>query len=369
MAADHLDVTGRMIDCDSHLYLTPEQCSAAMGPDFAQRYARVENAAFGERDVVKESEGIVVDAESVWIEKGWNARGGFDAESRLEALDLMGVDRQVIFPDGLQASLLASRAPGAADAARIYNDYIIDWARPGKGRLQPTAMLSTYQASEALAEAERTIAAGAFGFYMNCSAPPGGLAPADPAWDPLWELLAQSGTPAFLHVGSQIGFFDPAWGRIPGPPFTKELGPFNLATCHIGPQVYLTSLLLGGVFERHEHLRVGIIEMTAQWVGPLVDMLDQCVEESGRRMSKTLSIKPSEYIERNVRVTPFWWEPVGRYIDQYGLANVYVFSTDFPHTEGGEDPVGFFRQSLAGADTETFDNFFVGNGDLICPAR
>lgn len=369
MAADYLDLTGRMIDCDSHLYLTPDQFEASLGAAFAERYARMEKAAFGERDVVAESAGIVVDEQKIWTTKNWAARGSFDAESRLEALDLMGVDRQVIFPDGLQASLLASRAPGAPEAAKVYNDYVIDWAKPGTGRLQPTAIVTTYSVAGAVAEAERTIGAGAFGVYLSCSVPPAGFAPADPAWDPFWDLLAQTRTPAFLHAGSQEGFFDKAWGRIPGPLGARELGAFSLATGHVGPQVYLTSMLFGGVFERHPELRFGIIELTAQWVGPLVEKLEQSVAESGRRMRQYLSMTPAQYMTRNVRVTPFWWEPVDQYIDRYGLADVYVFSTDYPHVEGGEDPVGTFRGRLAGAGQDVLDKFFVGNCELICPAR
>ena len=63
-------------------------------------------------------------------------------------------------PDGLQASLLASRAPGAAEAAKIYNDYVIDWAKPGQGRLQPTAIVTAYSVAAAVAEAQRTIESG-----------------------------------------------------------------------------------------------------------------------------------------------------------------------------------------------------------------
>ncbi len=370
MSAGIKEFSGRLVDCDSHLYLSPDQLSMAMGEDFARRFARLEEATFGPRDAKRAANMVNgLDAANVWQVKGWRTAASYDPGRRIETLDLMGVDRQVLFPDGLFASVATSRMPGAPEAARQYNDYVLGWAAEGKDRLRPVAVLPTHDAAAAIGEAERTIGRGAYAVYLTCGAPPAGLAPADPAWDPLWALLAEANVPAFLHVGSEVGFIDKAWGRIPGPGSARELGPFSLATCHIGPQVYLTAMILGGVFERHPGLRFGVIELTAQWVGPLAEMLDQRVDVYVRDMSKFLPLKPSEYLSRQVRVTPFWWEPVGRYIDRYGLEDVYVFSTDFPHTEGGEDPLGSFHEQIARFGDDVMEKFFVGNGQLLCPGR
>jgi uncharacterized protein len=364
------ELTGHLVDCDSHLYLAPAQLPAAVGKEFAQRFARIAEATFGQRDIADETTAVTVDAASVWRVKGWDTTAAYDPGFRVKTLDLMGVARQILFPDGLFASVVSSRMPGAAEAARRYNDYVLEWAAAGeKDRLRPVAVLQMRDAAAAIGEAERTIGRGAYGFYLPCSSPPAGFAPADPVWDRLWALLAEAQVPAFLHVGSETGFMDKAWGKIPGPGGAPELGPFSLATNHIGPQVYLTSMILGGVFERHPALRFGIIEFSAQWVGPLAEMLDQRVAACGAEMSEFLPLKPSEYLSRNVRVTPFWWEPVDIYLDRYGLTDVYAFSTDFPHTEGGEDPIGSFHGRIARLGREVTQKFFAGNGDLLCPAR
>ncbi len=363
------EAKGRLVDCDSHLYLTPDQFPAAMGPDFARRYSRVEQTSFGQRDVVAQGRDTVVDDANVWSVKGWDTPAAYDAESRLATLDLMGVDRQIIFPEGLFASMATSRMPGAADAARHWNDYIVDWARAGKGRLRPISILPVHDVPTAIAEAERIVAAGAYSVYLTCAHPPAGLAPSDPAWDPLWALLAEADVPAVLHVGSEAGFIEKAWGRIPLLGTALEAGPFGMATAYIGPQVYLTSMLLGGVFERHPRLRFGVIELTGQWVGPLAEMLDHRVDVYTSRMAKVLPLKPSEYLARNVRVTPFWWEPVDTYIERYGLEDVYVFSTDFPHPEGGDDPLANFDRRLAGLGGGVREKFYFGNGDLLAPVR
>lgn len=369
MAVPITEFRGRLVDCDSHLYLTPAQLPDAVGTDFARRFSRLQESAFGQRDVISEASGITMDADNVWRIKGWHSGAAYDAALRVEVLNLMGVDRQVLFPDGLFASITTSRMPGAAQAASRYNDYVLEWSAAGQGRLRPMAILDMRDVAAAISEAERTISRGAYGFYLSCAAPPAGLAPADPAWDRLWSLLAEAKVPAFLHVGSEAGFLDKAWGAIPGPGAAPELGPFSLATNQIGAQVYLTSMLLGGVFERHPELHLGIVEFTAQWLGPLAEMLDERVAACGRAMARFLPLRPSEYLSRQLRVAPFWWEPIDTYIDRYGLEDVYAFATDFPHTEGGEDPVDQFRERIDRLGHDVSRKFFVDNGALLCPDR
>jgi hypothetical protein len=59
------------------------------------------------------------------------------------------------------------------------------------------------------------------------------------------------------------------------------------------------------VFERHPTLRFGAIELGSHWLGPLADNLDMWIERVfARRTKDILSLKPSEYLARNVRVTP-----------------------------------------------------------------
>src|SRR5437764_6066211 len=140
----------------------------------------------------------------------------------------------------------------------------------------------------------------------------------------------------------------------------------------MAPQAFLSSMVLGGVFERHPTLRFGVIELGAQWVGPMADLMDQrvAVKLPGKPpLSETLPLKPSEYLARNVRVTPFYFEPVGTYIDRYGLEDLYVFSTDYPHPEGGTHPIADMYESVKHLGDDVIEKVFVTNGDLILPAR
>ena len=38
-----------------------------------------------------------------------------------------------------------------------------------------------------------------------------------------------------------------------------------------------------------------------------------------------------------------------------------MFSSDYPHPEGGRDPLAKFRATLEGVDPEAQDKFYAGN--------
>jgi uncharacterized protein len=54
-------------------------------------------------------------------------------------------------------------------------------------------------------------------------------------------------------------------------------------------------------------------------------------------------------------------------VDRFGLEDVYVYSTDFPHLEGSRDPIGKFSKWLNDLGPEFERRFFVDNGQLILP--
>ncbi|WP_422768950.1 amidohydrolase family protein [Plantactinospora sp. WMMC1484] len=363
------DLQGRMVDCDTHLYVAPYQFPAAFGEDFAPRFRAIHERTFGKRDVVEYARPL--DEASVWRLKHWDTPAGYDVDERMATLNMMGVDRQLLFADGIVSSALSSHLHGAWTAVQRYNDFGLDWSRPSKGRLRPASVLPLHDVEAATAEARRLIAAGAYGFSVYCGAAPGGFSPADMVWDPLWSMLEEADTPLLLHSGSESGFLDKRWSRgtpiDAGPAMGAEGGPFTLAMSHLGPQVFVSTMIIGGVLERHPRLRLGILEFLASWIGPLAELLDQSVDYYPGLLTSTAPLKPSEYINRQVRATPFYWEPLHRYIERYGLEDVYVFSTDFPHSEGGLDPVGVMHESMSKVGDTAVEKFFVHNGRWLMP--
>jgi predicted TIM-barrel fold metal-dependent hydrolase len=77
------------------------------------------------------------------------------------------------------------------------------------------------------------------------------------------------------------------------------------------------------------------------------------------------SLKPSEFVRRQLRVTPYPHEPAGWIIEHSG-PEVTMFSSDYPHVEGGRNPMKRFEASLEDRSDEERYGFFRGNfADLM----
>ncbi len=75
---------------------------------------------------------------------------------------------------------------------------------------------------------------------------------------------------------------------------------------------------------------------------------------------RELSLRPTEYVKRQVRFTPYPTEDVGWIIDQAG-PEVCLFSSDYPHVEGGRRPIERFEKSLAGTGDTARRAFYTDN--------
>ena len=73
-----------------------------------------------------------------------------------------------------------------------------------------------------------------------------------------------------------------------------------------------------------------------------------------------LSLRPSDYVHRQCRFTPYPTEDVGWIVEQAG-ADLVLFSSDYPHVEGGRKPLERFEASLGEADAEVRRRFYADN--------
>ena len=89
------------------------------------------------------------------------------------------------------------------------------------------------------------------------------------------------------------------------------------------------------------------------WVPGWPRQMDAAYAASPRHEERlqALSLRPSEYVRRQVRFTPYPTEDVGWIIAQSG-PEVCLFSSDYPHVEGGRRPIERFEASLAASDID-----------------
>ena len=386
MLADGLgEFKGKVLDTDSHAYLSPKLMVELIGHevglgfpyDFLSRYY----------DSKEYKEHRVMNREDLWNVKGIAALGAdtiseSDCSDRLEMLERTGFRVQFIFPN-TAGTEMRSDSDAARAACRRYNDHMLWWARPSHGRLRPAMQINMHRLDWALEELERVLKAGAKMVVLPCNAPPAGVSPAHSLWDPFWAMLEEAGVPATIHIGSngipRGADNDPA---IPPRGFAKAesmqgffaervggeeaIGPYFVMTSHLSAQLFLSSLVMGKVFERFPKLMVGAYEYGAFWLGPMAEMLDHHADMMAK-VGYPYQMQPSEYIRRNVRVGPFFGENLPLMVERYGLEEVYTFMSDFPHLEGGRDPFGRAFQWTDKMAPGYRQKYFIDNAAPLFP--
>jgi len=121
-------------------------------------------------------------------------------------------------------------------------------------------------------------------------------------------------------------------------------------------------------------LRFGLFKLGASWIGPLAERMDR--GQPPFAYPDHLPMKPSEYLARNVRVTPLAdagdkgdrYEPVEVYFQRYpAIMNCYCYGSDFPLTEGGQWSLRRFYERVAPLGDDIVEKFFCENGKLVLP--
>jgi predicted TIM-barrel fold metal-dependent hydrolase len=332
--------------------------------------------------------------ESVWELKGCSAPGAIDVLRRPQVMDAMGIEKALLFPSfgfagftmalspifshdvmGIDLSVERTKEVGL-EAVAAYNDWAIQSLKSVAGpRVRPVALMFTETIESMLSQLQHLIDHGVKAVWLPSRTPPAGTSPADPALDEFWKLAADNDVALLLHIGTDFEFVNTfGWmANVPAfvPPVASaefQVSPFSGSTVHLAAEHFLIAMTLGGVFDRVPNLRFGVAELGAQWLGPLAERLDMWAGVFHKTMRSTISEKPSAYLARNVRVTPFYFEPIDQYYEHYPqLEDCYCYSSDYPHTEGGPESKLRFYELLERFDPIIAEKFFVTNGSWLVP--
>jgi uncharacterized protein len=366
--------TRTILDADSHVMELADFLDAFIEPSQYDRLRRKGMDALRPvlDDAVAKSETRRTDAakaalaeERLMVDKGWTAMGGFDPAERSRVLDLLGFAAQLVF-----ATFATSMFSGR-DLDRLYagasaqNRAVANFCSSDP-RLLPVGYVPLDDPVRALASVEEALALHCAAVMVPSTAA-GDRSPTHPDLDPFWAALANADTPFVLHVGGGGRLLDPAFHNN-AMPVTDHLGGGEnvrskdyLAIYH-SPELFLGALILDGVFDRHPALRGGCIEQGAGWVVSWLHHLDYAQRAFKRTEEPLTRLKelPSEYVRHHLRFTPFPGEPVGWMMEQAG-ANLFMFSTDYPHPEGGRDPLAKFDETLLNVSAADQARFFADN--------
>jgi predicted TIM-barrel fold metal-dependent hydrolase len=384
-------LSGRIIDVDSHEMMPAQEWVRHFGPE-VRAFAEACAADDPQDKNTPWQPGYSGDIQPVGPDigdvKGARAPGATNPERRLEVMDAMGVRRQLMFPSGVGlygfAAVLGKVHPALKESGEdpqavgkrwveLYNEWAIDAAKVSE-RIRPVLPVVGDTPEALYANALRLIDRGARALWLAAGPLPGGRSPAHPDLDRFWALLAESRTVATLHGGGEGRFLHTnEWKNAPafqGYRSTAEFDfdPWSMSVYHLPSQNFVTTLIFGGVFERHPDLRFGVIEIGAQWVGPMMENIDLTYRAFQSPTAYRLPRKPSDYMRSNVRVSPLVYEEIDVWMERYpGVQDVLCFSTDYPHYEGGKSAMRRLHERVARLGEAAVDKFFVTNGELLTP--
>ena len=306
--------------------------------------------------------------------KNYEALGAFNSKERSRALDLLGFHAQWVFSTFSPDQILPAKDLDTKYAAcRAHNRAMASFCADDP-RLLPVAFLSLDDPQRAARELDVAIEMGCGGVWIP-AAPCGGRSPGHGDLDPIWARMAEAGVPFLLHVGGQrIQIRNEYMNN--GRPAPKDwLGGAenvrskDITVLHQAAEEFLSVLVLDGVLERHPQLRGGAIELGATWVPGMVRRLDHAASIWSRSEPelKNFIRPPSQQLRDQLAFTPYPFEDVGALIrDSY--PELYLFSSDYPHTEGGRNPIGRFEASLGDLPESVRSQFYSENFAKLVPS-
>lgn len=375
--------TRAFYDADSHIMELPDFLKAYADPDLRDDIPEVSYSASlvtdeevaviveqgGQHSEAHRKEMVALGDDLIAKSKEIQALGAFSSADRSVALDMLGFKKQLVF--ATHSVALPFHPSSKTDpklrygATRAHNRHMAEFCG-SDARLMGVGIIPLDTPELAIAELEFALKSGLEAIWVPHRAPIG-FAPGHVDLEPFWARLAESGTPFVLHVGGSPLQALKSWSHNGRAAVRDWMGggenvrTKDAAVMHQVPETFISMLLLDGVFARHPKLRGAAVELGAGWVPEMLRRLDWTTRIYGRvDESVRFDRKPSEQLTEQMAFTPFPIEDVGAMISSSN-PDLYLFSSDYPHVEGGRDPIGKFEASLKGMSEDVKDRFYTEN--------
>jgi predicted TIM-barrel fold metal-dependent hydrolase len=315
------------------------------------------------------------DESQLLLRKNWAATGSFLKQDRPRALDLLGFQSQLIFNTFVNGKLLAAERGDDLDFAygfaRAHNRSMVDFCSVDP-RLLATGYvpLRDFERSRAIAREVIEMGCKALLVPSGC---PRGHSPSHIDLDPVWRQAEEAGLPIVFHVGgghrlADGQLLDADYFENGGPPVPDFHGgdenfrSIDYMAIPTAPMQTLATMIFDGVLDRFPSLKLGVIEQGASWLPSWMRFMDSSYDAFRKREERLqrLSMRPSDFVRRQIRATPYPAEDVGWIIRNSG-PEVCLFSSDYPHVEGGRNPIKRFEASMTDLHEDEKQRFYFDN--------
>jgi uncharacterized protein len=269
---------------------------------------------------------------------------GCSAEAYLRCMDTESIDAVVLYPSiGLYAPYLPELDPKASAAAcRAYNEWIAGYCTTDPSRLAGVGIAPLADVELAVQETRDASDLGLPGVMVRPNHVYG-RSLGDRAYDPLYDLLEETGLVLAVHEGLGVRGA-PTIGRD-----VSETFAVRHAMSHPMEQMAaMASLMLEGALERHPTMRVAFLESGTGWVPYWLARLDGHAEWMHDTETAGLTLTPSEYFARQCIISTDPDDPLAAWVVSAAGADHVVWASDFPHPDAMyPDAVTSFLQESA----------------------
>ena len=308
--------------------------------------------------------------------RSWHARtspppASFIAEDRPRALDLLGFSSQLLFNTFHNRRLHDWEHGGDLDlaygVARAHNRGMVEFCSVDR-RLLATCYVPLADFERAAAMADEAIGHGRGRAARRVGLPAGALA--EPP-RPRPGLGAGARRPASRSSSTSAA---PATSSTPptsrtGCPIPPDFhgGEENFRSVdYMGiprpPEQTLATMIFDGVFDRFPDLRIGVIEQGAIWVPSWLRQMESAFDAFARHEERLRALRCGPRSTCAARCASRRTRPrTSAGSSPRPAPRSCLFSSDYPHVEGGRKPLERFEASLGDAAEEVRRRFYCDN--------
>ena len=302
--------------------------------------------------------------------KGWHGLGAFDAQERKLANDLLGFKASIVFPTEAFNQVIAAREYEVLlGGVRALNRGMAAFCKVDPRMFGVFYVPLGFGPETACQVLDEVILLGGKTILIDTVANPGARSFTHPDYDQVWQKIVNTDISVTLHIGAQGGeykavpdsFFNN--GRATRTHADGDVPPnaMSYMGMHFAPSLFLSAMIFDGVLERFPGLRIAVVELGASWIVSFMKHLDQSFK-AFRRLQDLGEVKmlPSEYIQRQIKITPFAGEDIG-WLMSSGAEDLLMFASDYPHHEGTDDPIGRYEKTMTGLGDAMKKKFYEDN--------
>jgi len=292
-----------------------------------------------------------------------------EPRARVAKLDAFGVEGCILFVGEFVTTF--GYLPPDRDGNRVlhaYNEYIHNhWGFATDNRLFATGLLSLWDVETSVQEARWLIERGCRVVCMPMG-PAQGRSPADPYFDPVWNILNEAGMAVTYHV-SEANFMHPVIREFGEQPLqSRRTGQtaWQWMFCYseLPVQMTIANVIYHNFFQRFPNIRLASVENGASWLPNFLEKMDKMrgMAKNGYWPCGQLPERASRIFKKHCFVVAYPEDDVKGIVERIGTADCILMGSDYPHAEGVPTPRDFYTEALSEMSAEQVRAIMYENG-------